>query len=130
MYKKNDNKPFQVKGVIESVQKGEEHKGAYLGNDNYNVYTLKINDKEYLCNVSINEKFEFKEGDNVFFRAKKHDKSMQIDKKSLGFNIAIPQNIEFTLSDDMLRKLKERNDAIKEDDKQPIAKPSVTRMKP
>jgi hypothetical protein len=129
MFKKNDNKPFQVKGIIQSVQKGEEHKGAYLGNDNYNVYTLKINDKEYLCNVSVNEKFEFKEGDDIFFRAKKHDKFVQIDKKSLGFNIAIPQDAQFTLSDDMLRKLKERNDAIKEDDKQAIIKSSTTRMK-
>lgn len=129
MFKKNDNKPFQVKGIIESIQKGDEHKGAYLGNDNYHVYTLKVNNKEYVCNVSVNEKFEFKEGDDIFFRAKKNEKSIQIDKKSLGFNIAIPQDTQFTLSDDMLRKLKDRNDAIKDDDKQPIVKPSTVRMK-
>lgn len=70
MYKKAINKPFQVKGIIENIQKGEEQKGAYLGNDNYCVYTLTVDKKEYTCNVSVNESFDFKVRDDVFFRAK------------------------------------------------------------
>lgn len=130
MYKKAVNKPFQVKGIIENIQKGEEQKGAYLGNDNYCVYTLTVAKQEYTCNVSVNESFDFKVGDDVFFRAKKYDKSVQLEKRSLGFNVAIPQDTTVTLSEDMLRKLKERSDNIKVEDTKPVSKQTPTKFKP
>ena len=130
MYKKAMNKPFQVKGIIEDIQKGEEQKGAYLGNDNYHVYTVTVDKKEYTCNVSVNEKFEFKVGDDVFFRAKKYEKSLQLEKRSLGINVPLPQDQQITLSDDMLRKLKERSDSIKSDDTQPATRATPTKFKP
>jgi hypothetical protein len=130
MFKKTVNKPFQVKGIIEDIKKGEEQKGAYLGNDSYNVYTLTVDKKEYTCNVSVNEKFDFKVGDDIFFRAKKYDKSVQIEKRSLGINVPLPQDHQITLSDEMLRKLQERSDSIKNDDKQPVARATPTKFKP
>lgn len=130
MFKKNDKKPFQVQGIIQSVEKGETQKGVYVGQDDFNIYTIKVSDKAYTYNLSINEKIEFKEGDNVFFRAMKFDTNTKIVAKSLGLKIEIPQDSSFTLSDDMLRKLKERNDSIKSDDKQPITRASTTQFKP
>lgn len=130
MYKKAINKPFQVKGIIENIQKGEEQKGAYLGNDNYCVYTITVAQQEYTCNVSVNEAFDFKVGDDVFFRAKKYEKSLQLEKRSLGINVAIPQDTTITLSEDMLRKLKERSDSLKSEDTKPVAKPASPKLKP
>lgn len=130
MYKKANNKPFQVKGIIEEITKGEEQKGAWLGNDSYNVYTLTVDGKAYNCNVSVNEKFEFKVGDDVFFRAKKFDKNVQIERRSLGINVPLPQDQQITLSDDILRKLKERSDSLKSEESLAVSKPSSPKFKP
>lgn len=130
MFKKNDKKPFQVEGFIQNIQKGETQKGVSVGQDEFNTYTLKVDDKEYTYNLSVNEKLEFKEGDNVFFRATKYDNNLKIAPRSLGLKIAIPQNETPLLSDEMLRKLKERSDNAKPDDKSPVIKPTTTKFKP
>jgi hypothetical protein len=91
---------------------------------------VTVDKKEYTCNVSVNEKFEFKVGDDVFFRAKKYEKSLQLEKRSLGINVPLPQDQQITLSDDMLRKLKERSDSIKSDDAQPATRVTPTKFKP
>lgn len=130
MFKKTDKKPFQVQGVIQSVEKGETQKGVYVGQDDFNIYTIKVADKAYTYNLSVNEKIEFKEGDNVFFRAMKFDTNTKIVAKSLGLKIEIPQDQSITLSEDMLRKLKERSDSMKSDDKQPVVRATPTKFKP
>lgn len=130
MFKKTDKKPFQVQGVIQSVEKGETQKGVYVGQDDFNIYTIKVADKAYTYNLSVNEKIEFKEGDNVFFRAMKFDTNTKIVAKSLGLKIEVPQDQSITLSEDMLRKLKERSDSMKSDDKQPVVRATTTKFKP
>ena len=61
---------------------------------------------------------------------KKYEKSLQLEKRSLGINVAIPQDTTITLSEDMLRKLKERSDSLKSEDTKPVAKPASPKFKP
>jgi len=122
MFKKsNFKKPEQVEGIIQKIEVGEVLKGSYLGQSDYRIYTLEVNDKRYDYTLSINDKMEFKEGDNVFFRATKFDKGAKIAHKSLGMKVAIETSQETpAISDDILKKLQQRSDAFKIDEEKLI----------
>lgn len=132
MYKKsNVNKPVQIEGIITKIDIGDELKGEYLGQDNYRIYTLHVNEQKYDYAMSVNQKMEFKEGDNVFFRATKLPKGFKIAPRSLGMKITIPQNEEQpVISDEILKKLQQRSDAIKVDETDASIQRTASKLKP
>lgn len=82
-------KPIQITGVIESIEKSELKKTEYLGNSDYFVVILKLkeNDNKYEYNVPEKESFDFKIGEEIFFRSLSFDGKNKIAFKSLGKKI-------------------------------------------
>lgn len=110
--KKTRNLPEQITGVIESIEKSDIKKAEYLGNSDYYVVSFKIegNDKTFEYSIPEKEVFEFKVGEEVFFRSTEIQDRNKVSHKSFGrkFNV----DSEFELSPELLAKLKDRNEII------------------
>lgn len=111
-YKNKSNKAEQITGIIEEMSKSELKKSEYLGNSDYYIISLKLenNDKKFEYTIPEKEEFEFKVGDDVFFRSTELKDKNKVSHKSFGKKFKIES--DFELSEDLLSKLKERNDII------------------
>lgn len=105
-------KPEQITGVIENIEKSELKKADYLGNSDYYVISIKLegNDKIYDYSIPERESFEFKVGEEVFFRSTTFKDKNKVSHKSFGKKFKAESSFE--LSSDLLAKLKDRDDRI------------------